>query len=147
MKAAALQEARRLDALGLALQDEGRFRDSEPVLKKAAALAEETLGPDDPEVATLLNNLAVSYKYLARYSEAGQLYQRSLAILRRKFGPNHAALATLYAHQSVVLVKAGDVITRGQLIGAVGCTGICTGAHLHFEVRVNGVPVDPLVWL
>lgn len=57
------------------------------------------------------------------------------------------ALATLYAHQSVVLVKAGDVVTRGQLIGAVGCTGICTGAHLHFEARVNGIPVDPLAWL
>jgi murein DD-endopeptidase MepM/ murein hydrolase activator NlpD len=57
------------------------------------------------------------------------------------------ALATLYAHQSVLLVKAGDPVARGQLIGAVGCTGICTGAHLHFEVRVNGTPVDPIGWL
>ena len=58
-----------------------------------------------------------------------------------------AALASLYAHQSVVLVKAGDPVTRGQLIGAVGCTGLCTGAHLHFEVRVRGTPVDPVAWL
>jgi murein DD-endopeptidase MepM/ murein hydrolase activator NlpD len=58
-----------------------------------------------------------------------------------------AALATLYAHQSVVLVKAGDPVTQGQLIGAVGCTGLCTGAHLHFEVRVSGTPVDPVAWL
>ena len=56
------------------------------------------------------------------------------------------ALATLYAHQSVVLVQAGDPVTKGQLIGAVGCTGICTGAHLHFEVRVSGTPVDPSAW-
>ena len=57
-----------------------------------------------------------------------------------------AALATLYAHQSVVLVKAGDPVTKGQLIGAVGCTGLCTGAHLHFEVRVRGIAVDPVAW-
>jgi murein DD-endopeptidase MepM/ murein hydrolase activator NlpD len=58
-----------------------------------------------------------------------------------------SALATLYAHQSVVVVQAGDPVTKGQLIGAVGCTGLCTGAHLHFEVRVNGTPVDPFGWL
>jgi murein DD-endopeptidase MepM/ murein hydrolase activator NlpD len=57
------------------------------------------------------------------------------------------ALATLYGHQSVLLVKPGDPVARGQLIGAVGCTGLCTGAHLHFEVRVNGTPVDPINWL
>ena len=56
------------------------------------------------------------------------------------------SLATLYAHQSVMLVKAGDPVAKGQLIGAVGCTGLCTGAHLHFEVRVNGTPVDPVGW-
>jgi murein DD-endopeptidase MepM/ murein hydrolase activator NlpD len=57
-----------------------------------------------------------------------------------------SALATLYAHQSVVLVRPGDPVTKGQLIGAVGCTGLCTGAHLHFEVRVTGTPVDPIGW-
>jgi murein DD-endopeptidase MepM/ murein hydrolase activator NlpD len=56
-------------------------------------------------------------------------------------------IATLYAHQSKIAVDSGVPVTRGQRVGAVGCTGYCTGPHLHFEVRVNGDPVDPMGWL
>ena len=52
-------------------------------------------------------------------------------------------IATLYAHQSSMAVSAGQKVSQGQVIGYVGCTGYCTGPHLHFEVRVNGRPVDP----
>ena len=52
-------------------------------------------------------------------------------------------LATLYGHQSKIDVSVGQHVTRGQVIGKVGCTGTCLGAHLHFEVRVNGRPVNP----
>ncbi|CAN5740678.1 peptidoglycan DD-metalloendopeptidase family protein [soil metagenome] len=52
-------------------------------------------------------------------------------------------VATLYAHQSSMAVVAGQSVSQGQVIGYVGCTGYCTGAHLHWEVRLNGVPVDP----
>lgn len=52
-------------------------------------------------------------------------------------------MATLYAHQSSVAVSSGQTVERGQVIGYVGCTGYCTGAHLHFEVRIGGSPVDP----
>ena len=55
-------------------------------------------------------------------------------------------LATAYAHQSSFAVGGGPV-GQGQTIGYVGCTGHCFGDHLHFEVRVNGAPVDPLGYL
>jgi murein DD-endopeptidase MepM/ murein hydrolase activator NlpD len=55
-------------------------------------------------------------------------------------------LATAYGHQSAIYVSSGSV-SQGQTIGAVGSTGHSTGCHLHFEVRVNGNPVDPLGYL
>jgi murein DD-endopeptidase MepM/ murein hydrolase activator NlpD len=55
-------------------------------------------------------------------------------------------LATAYAHQSAIYVSGGSV-SQGQAIGAVGSTGNSTGCHLHFEVRINGSPVDPLGYL
>ena len=50
-------------------------------------------------------------------------------------------------HQSQILVNVGDIVEQGQVIGLVGGTGRVTGAHLHWEVWVNGVQVDPLNWL
>jgi murein DD-endopeptidase MepM/ murein hydrolase activator NlpD len=53
------------------------------------------------------------------------------------------ATSSVYGHLSQIFVAEGQDVVRGQAIGAVGCTGRCTGPHLHFEVRVNGVAVDP----
>ncbi|MGB9808807.1 MAG: M23 family metallopeptidase, partial [Caldanaerobacter sp.] len=53
-------------------------------------------------------------------------------------------VSTLYAHYSMVLVKAGEVVKQGQKIALVGSTGISTGPHLHFEVRLNNIPMDPM---
>lgn len=56
-------------------------------------------------------------------------------------------LSTTYNHMSAFNVGSGQSVSRGTQIGAVGCTGYCTGPHLHFEVRVNGSPVDPMPYL
>lgn len=56
-------------------------------------------------------------------------------------------LATTYNHLSAFSVGSGQQVGRRTPIGAVGCSGYCTGPHLHFEVRVNGSPVDPMPYL
>jgi murein DD-endopeptidase MepM/ murein hydrolase activator NlpD len=58
-----------------------------------------------------------------------------------------SVISTLYAHQSRILVSPGDVVEKADIIGVIGSTGYSTGPHLHFEVRVDGTPVDPEAWL
>ena len=56
-------------------------------------------------------------------------------------------IATCYAHQSSIGVSVGQHVKQGQVIGSSGCTGHCFGPHVHFEVRINGSPVDPMGYL
>jgi murein DD-endopeptidase MepM/ murein hydrolase activator NlpD len=53
-------------------------------------------------------------------------------------------VSSLYGHVSKLLVRVGQAVKEGEVIALVGCTGRCTGPHVHFEVRVNGRAVDPL---
>lgn len=52
--------------------------------------------------------------------------------------------ATLYAHMEKILVQEGEKVTQGQIVGAMGRTGRATGVHLHFEIRKDRGPIDPL---
>jgi murein DD-endopeptidase MepM/ murein hydrolase activator NlpD len=62
--------------------------------------------------------------------------------IRHEFG-----FETVYAHQSRIRVKVGQEVSRGVQIGDMGSTGRSTGSHLHYEVRVNGQPVNPMTYL
>ena len=56
-------------------------------------------------------------------------------------------MGTVYAHQSSLAVDEGQQVDAGDVIGYVGSTGLATGPHLHFEVRLSGNPVDPASYL
>lgn len=60
---------------------------------------------------------------------------------------HESGVVTRYAHLSAAPVKVGQGVDRGQQIGRIGTSGWATGPHLHFEVRINGRPVDPRPWL
>lgn len=63
-------------------------------------------------------------------------------VIRHAYG-----FSTKYAHLSKVFVNEGDIVTQGQRIGTMGNTGLSTGQHLHFEVRIGSQVVDPLRFL
>ena len=54
---------------------------------------------------------------------------------------------SIYMHLSEFKVQEGNVVEEGQLIGIIGTTGRSTGPHLHFEVDIQGIPVNPVTWL
>jgi murein DD-endopeptidase MepM/ murein hydrolase activator NlpD len=60
---------------------------------------------------------------------------------------NGGPMSTVFAHLSQIFVAPDQEVKRGQAIGAVGSTGESTGPHLHFEVRIDGKPVDPMSYL
>ena len=60
---------------------------------------------------------------------------------------NGGSMSTLYAHLSQIFVTSDQEVKRGQAIGAAGSTGESTGPHVHFEVRIDGKPVDPMSYL
>ena len=57
---------------------------------------------------------------------------------------DHNGTETAYAHLSALLVRPNQTVEQGEVIGRAGCTGRCSGTHLHFEIRPGGVAVNPL---
>ncbi len=87
---------------------------------------------------TPVGSAAPGYVAVAR---TGKMYGNYVMVVHGN------GIATLYAHLSKISVSVDQFVGRGQLIGLVGTTGFSTGPHLHFEVRVDGIPVDPLGYL
>ena len=72
---------------------------------------------------------------------------RTAAWARRSSSPHGFGLTTRYGHMSRIEVQAGQRVQRGDIVGRVGNTGRSTGYHLHYEVRVDGDPVNPLGYI
>jgi murein DD-endopeptidase MepM/ murein hydrolase activator NlpD len=100
-----------------------------------AGLDIAVLGTD--RVRAALGGVVTKVGYQANYAGYG-----NVVVIRHGGG-----LATLYAHLAAYGVRVGEEVERGVPIGRAGCTGSCTGEHLHFEVRVRGKPVNPLRYL
>jgi murein DD-endopeptidase MepM/ murein hydrolase activator NlpD len=96
-------------------------------------------GIDFPAEAGTPIDAAASGKVI--YADVHPAYGKMLEI-------DHGnGLVSRYAHCSTLLVKEGDLVMRGQRVATVGSTGRSTGPHLHFEVRLNGVPQNPARFL
>lgn len=99
----------------------------------------EHSGLDLPSpTGTPVNVAAPGYVAWAR---TGTLYGNYVMVI------HSGGLSTLYAHLSRIDVSPDQFVSRGDVIGAVGSTGLSTGPHLHFEVRKEGIPTNPLEYL
>jgi tetratricopeptide (TPR) repeat protein len=88
------QNAQYLDAAGRNAYTLGRYGDAEPILEHALAIRKRALGPEHPDVAKSLNNLALLYEVQGLYAKAEPLLEQSLAILKKALGPEHPDVAT-----------------------------------------------------
>jgi tetratricopeptide (TPR) repeat protein len=82
-----------LNATAVALLDAGQYAKAEPLLQRALTIWEKVLGPEHPDVATSLNNLALLYRVQGQYAKAEPLYQRALTIWEKALGPEHPDVA------------------------------------------------------
>jgi murein DD-endopeptidase MepM/ murein hydrolase activator NlpD len=80
-------------------------------------------------------------------AEESTLNGHSIGYGRHVIIAHHNGMMSLYGHLSAYSVKVGQTVHQGDLIGVMGTTGMSTGSHLHFEVRVNSTPVDPTPYL
>lgn len=99
----------------------------------------EHSGVDLPApVGTPIGSVAPGY---VAWTRQGRLYGNYVMVIHSN------GLASLYAHMSRIDVVPDQFVSRGQTIGAVGNTGLSTGPHLHFEIRKDGIPTNPLDYL
>lgn len=131
------------------------FSDTTTVLTPASGLHIPADGALGSRFGLRHRRLHAGIDIRARYGTPVTAAAAGTVILRKPYGPygnilvvNHGGgLATVYAHLCGFCVNEGDSVHASQLVGYIGQTGRSFGPHLHFEVRVHGSPVDPLVYL
>ncbi len=104
---AEVQEAKRLDTQAVRSYRAGRVAEATTLAKRSLAIKEKALGPEHPDVATSLNNLAVLYQAQGRYKDAGPLYRRALAIREKTLGPEHPNIVTTLNNMAKLYEKMG----------------------------------------
>eukprot|EP00752_Nemacystus_decipiens_P005303 g4810.t1 len=89
------------------LQREGKYDDAKLLYERSLAIREKVLGPDHPDVASILNNVALLLKSQGNYDDAKPLYERSLAIRERVLGPDHPDVASILNNVALLLESQG----------------------------------------
>ncbi len=98
---------------------QGQYAEAEPLYKRSLAIQEKALGPDHPDVATTLNNLAEIYRNQGRYAEAEPLHKRSLEISEKAFGPDHPDVATSLNNLAELYRNQGQIRGGGAALQAL----------------------------
>ncbi|MGB6013701.1 MAG: tetratricopeptide repeat protein, partial [Nodosilinea sp.] len=106
-EAEVLQRAERLNQQATELYEAGRYDEAEPFLQEALQIRQTALGPDHPDVATSLNNLAELYRLQGRYGESEPLHQEALSIRRQQLGDRHPAVATSLSNLALLHLDQG----------------------------------------
>ena len=111
-----LEKAKVLNQQVLKLHGQGRYEDAIPIAEKVLAIREKALGPDHPDVARSLNNLALLYDNLREYLKAEPLYKRALAIWEKSYGPDHSDVALTHDNLAALYRNLGDSAKAELLI-------------------------------
>ena len=104
---AQIGEADALNQRVIELYHAGKFADAIPLAQQVLAIREKALGPNHPDIAEALNDLAELYRSQGRYAEAEPLFKRSLAILEKALGPDHPDVATALINLAVLYMNEG----------------------------------------
>jgi len=105
-----------MNVLGLLLKTQALHTEAEPLYRRALTLAENSFGPDHPEVATLLSNLGLLLQAANRLDEAEPLMRRALAIAENNFGPEHPAVAGCLNNLAGLLRETGPLAEAEPLM-------------------------------
>ncbi|MDQ3919080.1 MAG: FxSxx-COOH system tetratricopeptide repeat protein [Acidobacteriota bacterium] len=110
------EAARLLNQVGYYCVERAQYAGAEQLFARSLAIRERSLGPDHPDVATGLNNLASLYDSLGRYAEAEPLYMRSLAIREKSLGPDHPRLALSLNNLAYLYNRQGRYVESEPLL-------------------------------